>query len=310
MKIALTGGSGFVGRHVIDALSGDGFELRALRNTAPLPRHDTLEIIDGSLEDNAALARLVDGADCIIHIGGLVKARGEGDFDAINARATRDLARLGREAGVKRFLLISSLAARRPQISAYAASKKKAETSLMDEAGREMGWDVIRPPAIYGPGDKQVLSLFRILKKGVALMPGGEDARFSLIHVADLARAIRVWAESGKATQSVYELDDGCPGGHGWREVMGRAAGAIGTGPRFIAPPRGLLLAYAGCATAWGRVTGQAPFITMDKVRELSFKDWVCEDTGFGKSFDWAPQTGFEKGVDQTIAWYKEQGWL
>src|SRR5262245_47287854 len=166
----------------------------------------------GDLSDEAALKRLVAGADAVVHAAGLIKARRPADFMTVNRDGTALLSALAPGAT---FLLLSSLAAREPQLSPYAASKRAAEAVV---AGRSGPWVTVRAPAVYGPGDRETLAYFRAVARGLAPRPKVADARLSLIHVGDLAEALALAAER-PPVPSTYEIDDGKEGGYGYGDM-------------------------------------------------------------------------------------------
>lgn len=311
MTIAITGGAGFVGRRLLARLGDSGQTLRALQNKTPLPDQPGMTPVQGRLDDDSALSELVAGADTLVHLAGCVAAPRGRDFHAVNAGATGRLVAAARDAGVKRVLLISSLAARRPEISAYAASKYGGEQALQQGVDADMGWDILRPPAIYGPGDTQVLTFFKCLQKGIALMPGGREARLSLLYVDDLARAIQAWIDERASTQEIYEIDDAAEGGHSWPEIMQTGAAELGVHPRYIIPPYTPLMAYAYAAQGLARLSGKPPLVSPGKVRELTCKNWVARDTSrFCARFGFTPAFDLTSGLAETLRWYRGQGWL
>ena len=311
MTLAITGGAGLIGRHLLTRLRDSSHDIRALQNTTKLPDQPNITSVQGRLDDDDALAGLVAGADTLVHLAGRVTASRTRDFHAVNAKATERLAAAAREAGVRRVLLVSSLAARRPDISAYAASKYGGEQALKAEIDAGMDWDILRPPAIYGPGDTQVLTFFQLLQKGIALMPGGRDARLSLLYVDDIAGAIQAWIEDGAGTKDIYEIDDGAEGGHSWPEIMQACAAELGVTPRYIVPSYMLLMAYARAAQGLSYLTGRSPLVSPGKVRELTCTDWHARDTArFAERFGFTPSHDLAAGLARTLAWYREQGWL
>ena len=308
--IAVTGGSGFVGRRVITSLLEAGYRVRALQHRQPLAVPGA-EVVPGNLSDAGSLARLLDGADAVIHAGALVAARRDRDFNSVNAVGTECLAAAAAKAGVPRLLLISSLAASRPALSPYAASKRAAEALLARQSG--LDWDVIRPPAVYGAGDPHLLTLFRLLQRGLALLPSGRAARASLLHVDDLAAAVTAWVRAGTALRQIHELDDREPGegASRWQEIMQHAATLLGARPRWIVPPRALLLAIGGLTQSAARSLGTAPFLTLGKVRELTAGDWIAaRDARFQSQTGWRPRIGLEAGLAQVLAGYRAAGHL
>lgn len=308
MRVAVTGASGFVGTHLLDRLIAADHEVRVLTNRAPVARKSGVVTVRGGLASDKAITELVDGVDAVIHAAGVVAARDEATFYNVNAEGTARLARAAQEAGVPRFLLISSLAARQPSLSAYAASKKAAEETLA--AMPNLQWDALRPPAIYGPGDEQVLVFFRLLKKGIGLLPAGGSARVSVLHVADLADAIMAWLDAGTAGGGAYELADGQRDGYTWRTLIDAAARELTVEPRYLTPPGGLLNLVSHAMRGWARLTGGVPFLTPDKLRELRHTDWVCRDERFRQRTGWRPRIALGEGLRDTLAWYQARGWL
>lgn len=308
MRVAVTGASGFVGARLVDRLLDDGIYVRALTHRARVAPQDGLEVVSGGLSDRDALARLVDGCDAVIHCAGVVAAAAPETFHQVNADGTRRLAEAARAAGVPRFLLISSMAARQPELSAYAASKRAAEGVLAELDAP--AWDALRPPAVYGPGDRQILMFFRLLQRGIALLPAGDKARVSLIHVDDLVEAATVWLTAAPASGAVYELGDGKNGGYAWRTIIETASRVLIVKPRYLTPPIGLLRTVSRASKAWGLLSGRAPFLTPDKIREIRHTDWVCRDERFRRLTGWRPRVALGEGLRNTVAWYRARGWL
>jgi nucleoside-diphosphate-sugar epimerase len=308
MRVAVTGASGFVGTHLLERLVAAGHDVCVLTHRTGLARRTGVTVVRGGLDDPAALAQLVAGADAVIHAAGAVAAADESTFYTVNTEGTRRLATAARDAGVSRVLLLSSLAARRPDLSTYAASKKAAEEALAQVDG--LAWDALRPPAIYGPGDRQVLVFFRLLKLGIGLLPAGDAARVSVIHVADLADAVMAWLDTETCGGDVYELADGYRNGYTWRTLIDAAARELTIEPRYMTPPRGLLHVLSHGLRAWARLTGAVPFLTPDKLRELRHTDWVCRDDRFPRRTGWRPRIALGEGLRATLAWYQARGWL
>jgi len=232
--VAVTGATGFVGPHLVAALTRHGWKIRVLvRRWSPLPSLAGVEaeLVLGDVSDEAALRRLVDGADTVIHAAGLIKARWPADFMAVNRDGTALASAL---APAARFVLLSSLAAREPLLSPYGASKRAAEEAV---AGRSGPWLVVRAPAVYGPGDRETLAYFRAVARGFAPRPKLPDARLSLIHVADLADALALAVERPPPA-SVCEIDDGRDGGYDYGDMQAAAEAALGRTARTLAIPR------------------------------------------------------------------------
>src|SRR5436305_5107715 len=184
MRLAITGGTGFVGSHLLDVAVGEGHRVAALTRRDQPPR-DGLDWIAGDFQDREALRRLVDGADAIIHVAGTINAPNAAGFEKGNVQGTLAMLAAATAGGVRRFVHVSSLAAREPKLSLYGGSKAKAE-ELVRSCG--LDWAIVRPPAVYGPGDKETLELFKMARRGqIYLPPAG---KLSLIHVDDLAELL------------------------------------------------------------------------------------------------------------------------
>lgn len=296
---AVTGATGFVGPHLVAALARHGWTLRLLmRRWTPLPSLAGVEaeIVWGDLSDEASLRTLVAGADAVVHAAGLIKARRTSDFDRINRDGT---ARLSALAPDTPFLLLSSLAAREPQLSPYAASKHAAEEGVARRSGR---WLAVRAPAVYGPGDRETLAYFKMAKSGFALQPDRPDARLALIHVEDLAEALAQSLDQPLAS-GVYEVDDGHSGGYSHADMAAAAGEALGRSVRTIRIGERLMAAVA----ALNRLRPGPQILSIDKVRELFHPDWTVHPphlTGV------SPRFGLLEGFRHTISWYRTHGWM
>lgn len=304
LHIAITGATGFAGRHAVAALARRGHVLRALvrrPGRADLP--PGLECVEGSLDDVAALSALTRGADAVVHLAGAITAVDRATYFAVNAAGTVALAEAALAAGVRRFVHVSSLAARMPDLSDYGASKRAGEEAIA-RCMAALNAVILRPPAVYGPGDRATLPLLRALTRPVALIPGRKDARFSLVHVGDLAELIADAVEG--AAQGVHEISDGTPGGYGWDDLLAIAGDVRGAPVRAVFLPRPIPMAAAMVAEAVARLSGKASMINRGKIAELYHPDWVSRDC---PSVLATPVT-FENGFPATLAWYREAGWL
>jgi len=296
---AVTGATGFVGPHLVAALARHGWKLRLLiRRWTPLPSLAGVdaEIVWGDLSDEASLKALVAGADAVVHAAGLIKARRPIDFDRVNRDGTAHLSALAPDVP---FLLLSSLAAREPQLSSYAASKRAAEEVVARRTGR---WLTIRAPAVYGPGDRETLAYFRMAKSGFALQPNRPEARLSLIHVEDLAEALALALE-GSAASGLYEVDDNHPDGYSHADMAKAAAAAFGRPVRTIRVGPGVM-----GAVAWlNRLRPGAQILSPEKVRELFHSDWTVHQPRLPP----APvRYGLVDGFRHTILWYRAHHWI
>ncbi|HEY4166439.1 MAG TPA: NAD-dependent epimerase/dehydratase family protein [Reyranella sp.] len=299
---AITGATGFVGPHLVAALARHGWTFRLLmRRWTPLPSLPGVEaeIVWGDLSDEASLKRLVAGADAVVHAAGLIKARRPIDFDRVNRDGT---ARLSAFAPDVPFLLLSSLAAREPQLSPYAASKRAAEEVVARRSGP---WLAVRAPAVYGPGDRETLAYFKMAARGFALQPDQPSARLSLIHVEDLAEALALTLDR-PLPPGVYEIDDGHPNGYRHADMAVAAAAALRRPVRAIRIGRGLMNTVASLNS----LRPGAQILSSAKVRELYHSDWTVREHGLADATGFAARYGLVDGFRHTILWYRQHHWL
>jgi uncharacterized protein YbjT (DUF2867 family) len=260
------------------------------------------EVVLGDLDDAGALARLCDGADAVVHAAGLIKARRRADFDAVNVHGVEMLIRAAPPKA--HLVLVSSLAARAPRLSDYAASKRAGELLLGDRGG----YTIVRPPGVYGPGDRETLSLFRAARSWPVLPLLDPAARTPLIHAADAAAQIAALAAREPAC-ATYALSDARPDGYAWREIMAALAASVGRTPAYAAVPgAGLALAGAISELAAG-FSGRAPIFTRGKAREFLHPDWSISSGEQAGGLP-APRFGLAEGFAATAAWYVDEGWL
>lgn len=311
--VAVTGATGFLGRHAVVELAARGWRVRAMVRSQPIhPLWKDLEpeIVLGSLSDRAALARLVTGADAVLHIAGLIKARDDAEFMTVNRDGTRALAEAIRDhAPGAQLLVVSSLAAREPGLSGYSASKRAGEEVAFEVLGRERV-GVIRPPAIYGPGDRETLVFFQLARNRVIPLLGGPEARMALIHVQDAAAVIAGRLEAGPSG-AVQAIADQRPAGYGWQEILAAGAAALGTAsPRYFRVPAGLLRGVGAVGGPLARLAGQSAMLSAGKVRELLHEDWAVSPAELWREPGRPPVHGLAEGFAATAAWYKAAGWL
>lgn len=296
MIVALTGGTGFLGRHVLDLLVQHGHSVKALARREQTAR-DHIEWIAGDLADTAALARLCDGADAVIHVAGVVNAPDAAGFDAGNRAGTANVAAAAKAAGVARFVHVSSLAATQPQLSAYGASKAAAEAELPGLDPR-----IVRPPGIYGPGDTETLDLFRMAARGFVLLP--PRGRASWVHVDDMARLIVALAEADEAP-ALVEADDGREGG--WtHEAFARALGTALHKRGIVLHAPVWLLNLGAKADGWLR--GKGAKLTADRASYIAHPDWTIDPALRPLPDLWQPQVATPDGLAATGEWYRRHG--
>jgi nucleoside-diphosphate-sugar epimerase len=296
MIIALTGATGFLGNHVLAHLVGAGHMVRALTRK-PQADRDGVMWIRGDLDNPGDLCA---GADALIHVAGVVNAD-VATFDKGNRQGTVNMLAAAETAAVKRFVHVSSLSARSPELSNYGTSKRAAEDAVVASS---LEWSVVRPPAIYGPRDTDNLELFRFAKRGI--MPLPPKGRLSAIHADDLARLILTMAESAPA-QAFYEADDGQTDGWSHTEYAKMIGAAVGRNPMTLALPKAAL--NLGAALD-GMFRGDKAKLTRDRVSYMTHPDWVIDPAKRPPASLWTPQIATPDGLKATADWYRAEGWL
>jgi uncharacterized protein YbjT (DUF2867 family) len=299
--LAVTGGTGFVGSHLLRLAVAEGYDVRALTRGWK-PPEDEIAWVDGALDRPDTLVKLAAGADAVIHVAGAINARSRADFEAVNAGGTANMIDAARKAGVRRFVHVSSLAAREPELSDYGWSKARSERLV---AASGLQWTIVRPPAIYGPGDRETLELFKMARRGlVALPPKG---RFSVIHVEDLCRLILACLDDPDSWSETWEPDDGREGGWQHRHFARTLGRIYGRRAATLAMPPPVLRLASGLDRLFRR--GNAK-LTRDRVRYFCHPDWVATAEKRPPERLWRPQVKTPTGLKATADWYREQGWL
>jgi nucleoside-diphosphate-sugar epimerase len=276
-------------------------------------------VVEGTIEDEAAALVLAEGADVVFHVAGLVAARSEAEFLRVNRDGAVALARASARAGVSRFVLVSSLSVTGPSppghpvdegsgpgpVTAYGRSKKAGE-----EAVRAAGvpFVVVRPPAAYGPRDRAFLALFRTASRGVVPLLGDGGQELTLVHAADLARALVAVATSAATLGGTYHA--GHPEPVTQRALAGAVGRAVGRRVRGVALSGAVVRAALGVAGAAARALGRAPLLDGDKANELLAPGWSCSSEALRRDAGWAAEIPLDQGLAETARAYREAGWL
>jgi nucleoside-diphosphate-sugar epimerase len=304
--IALTGGTGFIGSAVARRLTVAGYQVRGLIRSRSLHKRTADKAcrwIEGDLDDMPSLQRLVEGVSAVIHCAGAVRGANRDQFDRVNAAGFERLVKAAvKQHPVPRLLLISSLSAREPQLSHYAASKRQGERVLEGQP-HHLFWSIYRPCAVYGPGDREMLPLFRWMARGIAPVLGSGKNRFSLIYVDDLAEAVLKWLHRDCCHSGTYELHDGNPGGYSWHDAIDAVKQLRNKAVLRFKIPLFMVKLAAAINLLAARACGYAPMLTPGKVGELSHPDWVCDNYELNRATGWSPQILLPEGLRLTLNW-------
>ena len=332
MKAYVTGGTGFIGSHLVEHLVDQGYHVTCLiRKTSNLRWLDHLltakspqvELVTGDLHDSDDLAQHVRDADLVFHLAGLTKAPDAVTYDRVNARGTEHLieACLGAHPGLDRFVYCSSLAAVGPSRNAtpntedvtpqpltdYGSSKLKGEMVVREYVDR-LPITIIRPPAVYGPRDADIFLFFQMINRGVIPILGDADKLLSLVHVKDLVAGIYTAAVSERAISETYFLTDGDI--HTWRDIERVIADALEKRPLKVKVPFFLLDFISSFTEIAAKITRQTPTLNRQKVQDLKQRFWICDSTKAQQELGYRPIYSLQKGMQETADWYRANGWL
>jgi nucleoside-diphosphate-sugar epimerase len=283
-----------------------------------------VQLVYGSLEDPETLENAVRGRDVIIHTAGLVKAKHPHDFFLVNSKGTKNLIRaaLKHAPDIKRFVYVSSQAAAGPArgpespvkesdparpLNSYGKSKRRGEQWL-ERTPERFSWSVVRPCAVYGPRDAEILSFFKIARTGFLTMPGPIPPTVDMIHATDLARAVILAATSSEAHRQIYFATDGVH--YAWDALHACLERAIGRKCKRIKIPGPCVNLLGWLGEIGGIISRKAPMMTREKALELTASWWMCDCSKIQSDLGYKPEIALPEGLEATARWYKENGWL
>jgi nucleoside-diphosphate-sugar epimerase len=298
-SVFVTGATGFIGHCLVSTLLARGHRVRAMvrpeKNTdCRIP--EGCEQVPVSLTDVEKLTGIVAESSAVVYCAGSVRGRNPGDFAMANIEGVRAMLDALELSGNKPpMLLLSSLAASCPELSDYARSKHAGEQLMHGKP--LLPWTILRPPAVYGPGDREMLPLLKMIRRGLLVHTGPLEQRLSLLHVDDLVNAVLSWLSAAqKCLHETYDIDDGTTGGYNWLTI-GEAVNDKKI--RMLKIPRILLELAANINVLSSRVLGYAPMLSPGKVRELTQPEWLCDNSAFTDATGWRPLLDLRQGAQQ-----------
>jgi len=325
-NVLVTGATGFIGRRLVEALLEKGFSVtclvRGASDTCALQRRP-VKLVVGSLDDPEPLRKATDAIHTVFHVAGAIKAANRGQYFQVNQYGTLKLLETLAETNphLGRFVHVSSLAAAGPSVdgrglsetekpspvSWYGESKLGSEREVLGYA-KTFPVTILRPSAVYGPGDRETLLLFRMIKRGCLFTPGRLTRRFSLIHVDDLVAAIIGASERDTSSGEIFFLSRSEV--YSWEDVGRAIAQALKKRYRHIRFPQWLAATAGLAGDVWARLVGRPATINSQKVRELLEPSWICDSSKARANLGFCPAIDLETGMEQTVRWYQNQGWL
>ncbi len=322
MKAFVTGGTGFVGAHLVQALRARGDQVTCLvRNAAKAQAlgWTDVRLVRGDLDDAAALRDGCAGADVIYHVAGRISARDLDEFMRANRDGTANVLEAAAQEPLRRFVLVSSLAAAGPTVpgqpidetrppspvTPYGQSKLAAELLVRAMAG---SWTIVRPPTVYGEWDREVLKVFKLARAGLAPVFGDGSQELSIIYAGDLAAALVAAATAPATARRVYYAAH--PDVTTSRELVRAIGRAVGRQPRIVPLPGPLARALLWTIGSIAHLAGRATLLSGDKAAEFLAPAWTCRPDALARDAGWRAETDLETGLRRTAAWYRKKGWL
>ena len=326
MRVVVTGGAGFIGSHLIETLLARGDEVVCVERPGAARTWIgalAVELRESGLDDAAGLRRALEGADLVYHLAGLTQARAAADYYAVNTEGTARLleAAAAHDGRAPRVVLASSLAALGPcrngerlsrdsipyPLTHYGQSKLLAEFAMHAYADRVRGV-ILRFAAVYGPRERGVLKLFRLVRRGLALTVGSWERELSLLYVRDAVQACVAAGTHEAAPGRTYCVAH--PERATWATFVSEAGRALGREPVRVSLPVAVAQGVAAAAELGAALRRRAAVLNRERVREMSQARWVCDPAPATRELGFQPEYPLERGVPETAEWYREARWL
>lgn len=324
MKAFVTGGTGFIGSHLADYLIDDdawGTVKCLVRSDEKWLEGKSYKKISGDLDSIKTIERALEDTDVVFHLAAIVKAPSKKEFIHANVEATENLLRLAQRNGVKKMVILSSLAAAGPSngeplreddemepVSTYGKSKKQMEEMIHDLADDDMSITILRPPAVYGPREDQIFTLFKMMSKGIAPIVGdGENPKLSLLYVQDLVQAIvKAAKQSEKGVNTYFVGGDRITN---WNEIKDIVSTVLGKKSITLKIKPDWVKKIAGVVETTSALFGSYPVLNREKANEMILT-WTCSHDKAAKELSYKPEFTLEEGISRTLRWYKKHNWL
>ena len=325
-RVLVTGGHGFVGSHLVRRLLAEGDRVRCLvrRDGVPDNLMDLpVELAVGDVTRPETLVRAVDGVDEVYHLAARLTAMSEAEMLRTNGGGTRHLVdAVARAGGVARFVHCSSLAVAGPcegaaprteasdgrPVTWYGASKALAERVVRGRAGPGLAYTIVRPPVVYGPRDRGLLSLFQTVARGLQPLLGRQPKHYSWVYGPDLADALVVLGRHPATVgRSYYACHPEVTTMEAFVDTVARATGRRGV---RLTLPDSLVRLLARVSDVVAQASGSPAMLTVDKTHELEARAWVCSPEAAARDAGWRAATPIERGVPATVAWLRKAGWI
>ncbi len=326
MKVLVTGATGFIGSHLVEALLAKGYSVACtVRPTSDRTwlEHLDISLISGDITDRESLIPAVKDADYIFHLGGITKAKSESAYFKINADGSRILYEVcwQHNPNVKKIVHVSSLAAAGPAeegkpriesdpenpLTYYGKSKWEGEKYAI-EYGKKLPVTILRPPAVYGPREKDIFFYFRLIRHHWMPLLGFKKKYLSLIYAHDLVSAIVLAAESPHSAGQTYFVDDGRI--YTWQDLSSAIRAAMHTWTIPLPIPEWVIIAVAYLAEFFSRFSKKPALLNRQKIIELRQKAWTTSSEKIRRELGFESQYDLERGCRETVDWYQKEGWL
>lgn len=325
MNVFVTGGTGFVGAHLVKALLARNDHVTAMVRRPALAERlgwgDRVRLVRGDLADEAALREGSAGADVVYHVAGQIAARNAAEFMACNRDGTANVLEAARDGGVRRVVFVSSLAVGGPTTPGHPIDETRPPAPVTDYGRSKLAaevlvkampfeWTIVRPPVVYGEWDRGTVTIFQLAKRGFAPVFGDGSQELSVIHAEDLAHSLIAAGTAGAAARRVYYAAHAeITTSRGLVLAAGRAIGRTRP-PRILPVPPLVARGVLWTAGTLAHLAGRATLLSADKSNEFLAPAWTCRSEALTQDTGWRAQIALDDGLRRAANWYREAGWL